>query len=75
VLTHDGEEVLQPLGGPSGHCRHRAFGDWCAEQLGQCLRGALLRQKLPDVEVEDDGGDPWPYCTAASPPRGPRRRS
>ena len=31
-----------------------------AEQLGQRLRGALLGQELPDVQVHDDRGDPRP---------------
>ena len=40
--------------------RHGALGDRGAEQLGQRLRGALLRQELPDIEVEHDRGDPRP---------------
>ena len=54
------EEPVQPVGGAFGHRRHGAFGDRGAEQLGQRLRGALLRQELPDIQVEDDRGDPRP---------------
>jgi hypothetical protein len=52
------EQLLQPAGGAFGHGRHRALGDRGAEQLGQCGRGVLPRQELPDVQVKDDRGDP-----------------
>ena len=60
TVTHHIEELVQPVGRPLRHGRHGAFGDRGAEQFGQRLRGALLRQELPNIEVEDDRGDPRP---------------
>ena len=60
AFTHDGKELVQPAGGPGGHRRDGAFAHRCAKQLGQRLRGAFLRQKLPHIEIEHDGGDPGP---------------
>ena len=54
------EEPVEPVGGAPGHRRHGAIGDRGAEQLGQRRRGALLGQELPDIQVEDDRGDPRP---------------
>ena len=42
-----GEEPVQAVGGALGHRRDGAFGDRGAEQLGQRLAGALLREELP----------------------------
>ena len=54
------EEPVEPVGGPLGHRGHGGVGERGAEQLGQRFGGALLRQELPDIEVEHDRGDPRP---------------
>jgi hypothetical protein len=36
--------------------------NWDIEQLGQRLRGALLRQELANVKVDDDHSDPRPVA-------------
>jgi hypothetical protein len=59
-VAHVAEELVQAAGGTLGHCGHRGFADRGGEQLGERGRGALLRQELPHVEVEDDRGDPRP---------------
>ena len=64
------EELIQPVGGALGHRPHGALRDRGAEQLGQRARGALLGQELPDIQIQDDRGDPRPYCTGADTPSG-----
>jgi hypothetical protein len=56
------QEAIELAGGADGDGGDRPRGDWDAEQLGQRLRGPLLRQELPDVEVDDDRGDPGPVA-------------
>ena len=46
----------------AGDRRDGPGGNRDAEQLGQRLRGALLRQELPGIEVDDDRGDPRPVA-------------
>ena len=55
-----GQEPVEPVGGAGGHGGHGAVGERGAEQFGQRLRGALLGQELPDIQVEHDRGDPRP---------------
>jgi len=64
------QEPAQPPGGAGGDARHRPGRQRDAEQLGQCLRGALLGQELPEVQVHDDRGDPRPVLHRASAPSG-----
>ena len=54
------QEPAQPPGGPRGERGDRPRGQRDAEQLGQRLRRPLLGQELPDVQVDDDCGDPRP---------------
>ena len=54
------QEPGQPPGGPGGDARHSPGRQRDAEQLSQRLRGALLGQELPGVQVHDDRGDPRP---------------
>ena len=54
------QEPAQPPGGAGGEPADRPGRQRDAEQLGQRLRGALLGQELPDVQVDDDRGDPRP---------------
>ncbi len=59
-VTHGIGEFGQPAGGAFGHRRDGAFRYRGAEQLGQRLRGALLGQELPPIQIQDDRGDPPP---------------
>ena len=54
------QEPAEPPGGAGGDRRDRPGRQRDAEQLGQRLRGALLGQELPGVQVDDDRGDPRP---------------
>jgi hypothetical protein len=54
------QEAAQPPGGAGGDARHRPGRQRDAEQLSQRLRGPLLGQELPEVQVHDDRGDPRP---------------
>lgn len=58
MLTHDIEEFTQPVGDPGRNRRDGALRHRGAEQLGQRLGSVLLRQELPDIQLEDDRGDP-----------------
>jgi hypothetical protein len=60
VLPHPPGEAIELPGGAGGDGRDRAGRQRDTEQLGQRLGGALLRQELPGVEVDDDRGDPRP---------------
>jgi hypothetical protein len=75
------QEPAQPPGGPRGERGDRPRRQRHAEQLGQRLRRPLLRQELPDVQVNDDLGDPRPVldrglrarrgrCPGAAPAAG-----
>ena len=54
------QEPVQLPGSPGGDRRDRPGRQRHAEQLRECLRGAVLRQELPDVQVDDDRRDPRP---------------
>lgn len=54
------DKPLEPVRGTLGHGGHGGVGDRGAEQLGQRLGGALLRQELPHIQIEDDRSDPRP---------------
>ena len=64
------QELAEPPGGAGGDARHRPRRQRNPEQLGQRLRGALLGQKLAGVQVDDDRGEPRPYCAGPSEPCG-----
>ncbi len=51
---------IEPPGSAGGDPGDRAGRQRDAEQLSQRLRGALLGQELPGVQVDDDRGDPRP---------------
>jgi hypothetical protein len=58
VGAHPLHKPAQPVGQAGGHRRDRTFRDRDAEQLSQRGGGALFGQELPDVEIDDDRGDP-----------------
>jgi hypothetical protein len=60
VVPHPLQEAAESPGGAGGDAGHRSGRQRDAEQLGQRLRGALLGQELPGVQVDDDRGDPRP---------------
>jgi hypothetical protein len=65
------QEPIELPGGACGQRRDRPGRQRNAEQLGQRLRGPVLGQELPDVEVDDDCGDPRPVLHRGF---GPLRR-
>jgi hypothetical protein len=48
------QEPAEPAGRASGDARHRPGRQRDAEQFSQRLRGPLLRQELPGIQVDDD---------------------
>ena len=50
----------EPVGGAFGHRRDGALRDRGAEQFGQRLGGAFLRQELSHIQIQHDRGDPRP---------------
>lgn len=68
--AHELQKPCQAVGFATARGHHGALGGRGAEQLGQCLRGALLGQELSDVEVEVIAVTLGPYCTSATSPSG-----
>jgi hypothetical protein len=62
LLTGVLQEAIELPGGAGGDGGDRPRRDRDAEQVGQRLRGPLLRQELPDIQVDDDRGDPRPVA-------------
>jgi len=63
----------QSVGGRAGHRSDRARRHRRAEQVRQRLRGALLGQELPHIEVDHDCGDPRSVLdSSVNPSRGLR---
>ena len=60
VLPYLVQEPVQPPGRAGGQRRHCPGRARDAEQLGQGQRGAILRQELPGMQVDDDRGGPRP---------------
>ena len=58
VVPHAFQEAIQPPGGAGGDPGDGPRRQRDTEQLGQRLRGAVLGQELPGVQVDDDRGDP-----------------
>jgi hypothetical protein len=48
------------MSSPRGHHRDRPGADRGTEQLTQRGRSAVFGQELPDIQIDDDRGDPWP---------------
>ena len=69
-LFHGAEEAAEPVGGAFGHRRDGALRDRGAEQFGQRLRGALLRQELSHIQIQHDRGDPRPVLDRRGHPLG-----
>ena len=69
LLTDMPGELIQAPGRAGGRRRDRPGGQRDAEQLGQRLRGAVLGQELPGVQVDDDRGDPRPVLHRRLRPR------
>jgi hypothetical protein len=56
IIGEPGQLLSRTLGDRG----NRALRYGHVEQFAQCLRGAVLRQELPDVEVQDQRFEPWP---------------